>query len=149
MNTMANINHQVGIKAPPEKIYELLTTNSGLSQWWTIDVSGAGEVGSVIEFRFDGGGPDFEVAELVPNKIVRWQHSGEMPEAWMGTEILFRLRQEPDQTFVRFTHANWKAPTDFMAHCSTKWAVFLLSLKDAAETGKGKPFPDDIHIDHS
>ena len=35
-----------------------------------------------------------------------------------------------------------------MAHCSCKWAVFLLSLKDALETGKGRPFPDDIHIDH-
>jgi len=146
---MVNINHQVGIKAPPNKIYDLLTTNSGLSQWWTNDVSGAGEVGSVIEFRFNGGGPDFEVTELVPNNVVGWKHTGEMPEAWMGTEILFQLRQESDQIFVRFTHANWKQPTDFMAHCSTKWAVFLLSLKEAAETGKGMPFPNDIHIDHS
>ncbi|MEH6652229.1 MAG: SRPBCC domain-containing protein [Motiliproteus sp.] len=146
---MADINHQVGIEASPEKIYELLTTNSGLSQWWTNDVSGAGDVGSVIEFRFNGGGPDFTVTQLVPNKVVGWKHTGAMPEAWMGTEILFQLRQESDQTFVRFTHANWKEPTDFMAHCSTKWAVFLLSLKDALETGKGKPFPDDIQIDNA
>ena len=146
---MADINHQVGIKAPPEKIYELLTTNSGLSKWWTNDVSGAGDVGSVIEFRFNGGGPDFKVSQLVPNKVVVWKHTGSTPEAWMGTEIVFQLRQEGDQTFVRFTHANWKEPTNFMGHCSTKWAVFLLSLKDVLETGKGKPFPNDIHIDHS
>ena len=50
---MADINHQVGIKAPPEKIFELLSTDTGLSQWWTNDVSGAGEVGSVIAFRFE------------------------------------------------------------------------------------------------
>jgi uncharacterized protein YndB with AHSA1/START domain len=73
---MADINHQVGIKAPPEKIFELLSTDSGLSQWWTNDVSGAGEVGSVIAFRFGGGGPDFSVAELVPNRLVRWTHHG-------------------------------------------------------------------------
>jgi hypothetical protein len=106
-------------------------------------------VGSVIEFRFNGGGPDFAVTRLIPNKLVGWEHTGTMPEAWMGTEILFQLRQESDQTFVRFTHANWKQPTDFMAHCSTKWAVFLLSLKGVLETGKGKPFPDDVQIDHS
>jgi len=67
----------------------------------------------------------------------------------MGTEILFELRAEQAQTFVRFTHSNWKEASDFMAHCSTKWAVFLLSLKDAVENSKGKPFPNDIHIDHS
>jgi len=146
---MAEISHRVGIKASPEKIYEALTTNNGLAQWWTNDISGAGEVGSIIEFRFNGGGPDFAVSELVPNKIVRWKHSGDMPESWMGTEILFQLKSEGEQTFVRFTHSNWKEPTDFMAHCSTKWAVFLISLKDAVETNQGKPFPNDIQIDHS
>ncbi|WP_315983248.1 hypothetical protein [Aliamphritea spongicola] len=50
---------------------------------------------------------------------------------------------------VRFRHANWEEATDFMAHCTTKWAVFLLSLKALIETGTGQPFPDDIHIDHS
>jgi hypothetical protein len=67
----------------------------------------------------------------------------------VGTEILFQLETEQDQTFVRFTHSNWQETTDFMAHCSTKWAVFLLSLKNVLETGKGNPFPNDVQIDHS
>jgi uncharacterized protein YndB with AHSA1/START domain len=146
---MNEINHQVGIKAAPDAVYELLTTDRGLSQWWTHDASGAGEPGSVIRFRFNGSGPDFSVVELVPNQLVRWKHAGSMPQAWMGTDIQFKLRSEEGQTFVRFSHYNWKEPTDFMAHCSTKWAVFLLSLKDRAETGKGRPFPHDIQIDHS
>ena len=146
---MTDINHRVGIKASPEKIYEALTTDDGLAKWWTNDISGAGEVGSTIEFRFNGGGPDFTVTKLIPNKIVCWQHSGSMPESWIGTEISFQLEVEENQTFVRFTHSNWKETTDFMAHCNTKWAVFLLSLKDALETGKGKAFPNDVQIDHS
>jgi len=146
---MTNINHRVGIDASPENIYRALTTTDGLASWWTNDTSGAGSVGSIIEFRFNGGGPDFEVTELIPNKVVRWRHSGSMPEAWMGTEILFRLETEENQTFISFTHSNWKESTDFMAHCSTKWAVFLLSLKDVLEKGIGKPFPNDIPIDHS
>ena len=146
---MFNINHQVGIKASPQAVYRALTTNGGLSTWWTHDTSGADGVGSTIEFRFNGGGPDFTITELTPNKTVKWQHAGTMPEAWMGTKITFDLREEDGQTFVRFTHANWKEQSNFMGHCSTKWAVFLLSLKDALETGTGRAFPNDIPIDHS
>jgi len=146
---MFDINHQVGIKASPKKIYEALTTNEGLSKWWTNDTSGAGDIGSVIEFRFNGGGPDFQVSELILNETVKWKHSGSTPEAWVGTEITFNLRVDNEQTFVRFTHSNWKISSDFMAHCSTKWAVFLISLKSALETNVGQPFPNDIKIDHS
>ncbi len=146
---MADINHRVGIKASPEEIYAALTSDEGLAKWWTHDTSGAGAEGSLIEFRFTGMGPDFEVLELIPNKRVRWKHSGNMPDAWMGTEVLFELQTTEAQTFVKFTHSNWQEPTDFMAHCSTKWAVFMLSLKDSIETGKGKPFPNDVQIDHS
>jgi len=146
---MFEINHRVGIETSPEKIYEALTTDDGLTQWWTNDISGAGDVGSIIKFRFNGGGPDFAVTELIPNKTVRWKHSGTAPEPWIGTEILFQLQVDDNQTFVRFTHSNWKEYTDFMAHCSTKWAVFLISLKEALETNQGRPFPNDIQIDHS
>jgi len=146
---MFEINHQVGIKASPEKIYQALTTDDGLAEWWTNDCSGAGNVGSIIKFRFNGGGPDFSVTELVPNKTVRWKHTGSIPESWIGTEILFQLQTGDGQTFVRFTHSHWAESTDFLAHCSTKWAVFLLSLKDYLETNQGRPFPNDVQIDHS
>ena len=145
---MAEIIHRVGITGSASAVYEALTTDEGLSRWWTTDTSGAGAEGSIIQFRFGGGGPDFEVIELQTDLLVRWKHYGEMPDAWIGTEVSFLLQNEGSQTYVRFAHANWKESSDFMAHCSTKWAVFLLSLKDAIETGKGKPYPDDVHIDH-
>lgn len=146
---MAEINHRVGIAGTPEEVYLALTTDEGLAKWWTWDVTGAGDVGAVIKFRFHGQGPDFKVAELQPGALVRWQHHGDVPEAWRGTEISFRLASDGTQTFVRFSHANWQESSDFLAHCSTKWAVFLLSLKSVIETGRGHPFPDDVHIDHS
>ena len=33
-----------------------------------------------------------------------------------------------------------------MAHCSMKWATFLLSLRKLVETGQGAPAPDDLEI---
>jgi uncharacterized protein YndB with AHSA1/START domain len=144
---MAEIKHRIGINGSAKDIYHLLTTDAGLSKWWTTDTRGAGDVGSIIEFRFGGGGPDFEVIELIPEQQVRWRHSGEMPDDWVGSEILFELREDSKQTIVNFSHYNWGQSGEFLAHCSTKWAIFLISLKSGIESGKGQPFPDDLQID--
>lgn len=146
---MNQISHQIGLKASPEKIYQLLTTDVELCGWWTHQTDGAGGVGSIINFRFNETVVQFQVAELRENEKVVWKHYGLMPEGWMGTEVVFKLEEVENQTFVRFSHRHWKKSCQFMAHCNTKWAVFMLSLKDLAETGVGKPFPDDIQIDHS
>jgi uncharacterized protein YndB with AHSA1/START domain len=144
---MAEIRHRVGIRGSAAEIYALLTADSGLSRWWTTDTNGAGPVGSIIAFRFGGGGPDFTVIELVPNRLVRWRHTGDIPEDWKGSEVSFELDEEKKQTMVNFRHYNWARSDDFLAHCSTKWGIFMMSIKSCIETGKGQPWPDDVHID--
>lgn len=144
---MAEIRHRVGIRGSAAEIYRLLTTDSGLSKWWTRDTRGAGPTGSTIEFRFAGSGPDFTVIELVADRLVRWRHSGEVPADWKGTEICFELTEDDKQTIVNFSHYNWALSDTFLAHCCTKWGVFLMSLKSCVETGEGRPYPDDVHID--
>ncbi len=146
---MQEIIHRIGIACSPKEVFKALTTDDGLSRWWTTDTSGAGGVGAIIRFRFNGTGPDFEVIEQQQDTLVRWKHSGEMPGPWVGTKISFQLSKDEKQTYVLFIHSGWKEQTDFMGHCSTKWAIFLISLKEALETGTGKPFPNDIQIDHN
>ncbi len=88
-----------------------------------------------------------EVLKLDQDKQVHWRcKSG--PKEWIDTDITFNLAQEGDYTVVLFGHRNWREAVEFMAHCSTKWATFLMSLKEFAETGKGKPAPDDVKIDN-
>ncbi len=144
---MAEIKHRVGISGSAEEIYQLLTTDAGLSKWWTTDTHGAGGPGSIIAFRFGEGGPDFEVVELETNRKVVWRHHGEMPPAWIGSEISFLLEESEKQTMVNFKHYNWQQSDDFLAHCNTKWGVFMMSIKACIETGRGQPYPDDVHID--
>ncbi|MCG6889692.1 MAG: SRPBCC domain-containing protein [Gammaproteobacteria bacterium] len=144
---MAEIRHRVGISGSAAEIYQLLTTDAGLCKWWTTDTHGAGEPGSIISFRFGDGGPDFEVVELEPDRKVVWRHRGEMPPAWMGSEISFLLEATEKQTFVNFRHYNWQQSDDFLAHCCTKWGIFMMSIKSCIETGRGQPYPDDVHID--
>ena len=70
------------------------------------------------------------------------------PAEWIGTTIEFELRTEGAFTLVHFSHRGWKEPSDGLRHCSTKWAVFLLSLKSLLETGTGAPEPNDTKIDN-
>ena len=70
------------------------------------------------------------------------------PEEWIGTTVSWDLKLDGDYTVILFKHQGWQEPVEFMHHCSTKWGVFLLSLKSLLETGKGSPGPNDIKIDN-
>jgi hypothetical protein len=144
---MVDILHKIGIKSSSlDKAYKALTTLEGLSGWWTSNTQGESQAGGVIQFRFDAGGIDMKVLELHPNKRVLWQVVAG-PEEWIGTTVSWDLRQEGDWTIILFKHQGWKEPVEFMHHCTTKWAVFLLSLKSLLETGNGSPHPNDIKLD--
>jgi uncharacterized protein YndB with AHSA1/START domain len=144
---MVDILHKVGIKSSsPREAYKALTTVEGLSGWWTTNTQGESKFGGVLKFRFGAGGFDMRVLELDPDKRVLWQVI-DGPQEWMGTKVSFDLRQDGDWTIVFFKHQGWQEPVEFMHHCSTKWAVFLLSMKSLLETGKGGPWPNEIKLD--
>jgi uncharacterized protein YndB with AHSA1/START domain len=144
---MVDILHKVGIRSSsPEKVYEAVATIEGLSGWWTTNTQGASREGGTILFRFGNGGFDMKVLELQPGNLVLWQVT-DGPREWIGTKVGFDIRREGDWTLVLFRHQGWKEPVEFMHHCSTKWAVFLLSLKSLLETGKGSPWPNEIKLD--
>jgi uncharacterized protein YndB with AHSA1/START domain len=145
-----DILHRVGVKAPLDTVYKALSTRDGLAGWWTTDTRGDGALGGTIDFRFsaDGaeiGGFTMRVVELHARERVRWEVI-DGPAEWVGTHIVWDLKQQGDYTIVLFKHEGWREPVEFMHHCSTKWAVFLMSLKSLAETGRGQPSPGDVRI---
>ena len=140
---MVDIRHRIGATAAPEKLYAALTTRDGLAAWWTTDTTMDGDT---IQFRFgDTGGFDMKVLDQRPNERVEWAVI-DGPAEWVGTHISFDLKREGEYTIVLFKHEGWREPVEFMAHCSTKWATFLISLKQFAETGAGAPHPRDVRI---
>ena len=143
---MADIYHQVGVRTDIEKAYRALTTLDGLSGWWTKTTGDTVESGR-LNFHFKDIDIEMSIIQLKPVNKVAWQCTEKEGE-WKDTTITFDLEQAEDQVFVNFSHRSWAAQTSLCAHCSTKWAVFLLSLKDYLETGKGQPFPNDVHVNH-
>jgi uncharacterized protein YndB with AHSA1/START domain len=144
---MVDILHRVAIKAAPERVYDALTTTEGLAGWWARDTTGDGQPGGTLAFRFGPGGFDMAVKEAVPDERVLWEVV-DGPAEWIGTHVRWELRHEDDGwTGVMFHHEGWREPVDFMHHCSTKWATFLMSMKSLLETGTGAPDPDDVKVD--
>lgn len=150
---MAEIIHRVGIKAPISKVYAALSTVEGVAGWWTRETTGVSKPGGTVQVRFltpggkEIGSMGMEVKKLESNKQVHWRFiTG--PAEWIGTDVLFNLAQDGDDTIVLFSHQNWREANEFTAHCSMKWATFLLSLRHLIETGKGNPSPDDLKIDN-
>ena len=146
---MVDILHRIGITAPLDDVYTALTTVDGLAGWWTDDTVGDPDPGGVIRFRFAGApepaGFDMSVLEAVPGKLVLWEvvHG---PDEWVGTQVRFELGEQDGFAIVLFSHTGWHEPGEFMHHCSTKWATFLMSLKHLVETGTGEPAPHDVRI---
>lgn len=149
---MVNIIHRIGIKQSIEKVYQALTSLDGLAHWWTRDVQGNTSEGEKIDFSFYKktgdlmGSMTMQVQESVENAFVRWHCVGG-PDDWISTDVTFELSEQDDQTILIFGHRNWRESNEHMAHCSMKWAVFMLSLRAYVETGTGKPSPDDVKID--
>lgn len=147
---MAEIVHRVGIKTSPQDAFLALTTREGLAAWWTENTKGDGGHGGSLEFRFSAGGSDIggfdmKVLAVEPRKLVLWEVING-PKEWIGTTIRFELNESGGHTIVLFRHDRWSEVVEFTHHCSTKWAIYLMSLKSLLETGQGTPNPHDPHI---
>ena len=147
---MPDIRHRVGIAAPRHRVYEMVATRDGLAEFWTTHVEGDAAVGGKLSFFFGRAEPSavMEVTNLSPDDRVQWRCVDGPPE-WVGTTVTFDLKDSAGETALLFTHADWREPTEFMHHCSTKWATVLLSLRNGLEGGAFTAFPDDTRISSS
>jgi len=143
---MPDIRHRVVMSAPLEQVYGAIATKDGLSDWWTRDgVRWDSTEACPVEFYFDSPEPAavMDVTRLDPEGHVEWRCTAGADE-WIGTTLTFDLTRTDEGTVVMFAHADWREASEFMAHCSARWAYFLLSLKGLVETGTGTPFPGDL-----
>ena len=141
---MPNIIHRIGTgKATVKQMYETVSIVEGLANWWTKKVSGESKSGGILQFRFSKGGPDFEVIDLQPLKKVEWK-CVQGPKEWVDTHIEFNISKENEETVLLFKHGGWREEVEFMHHCSTQWAYFLIGLRKFLESGGGTPYGNNF-----
>jgi uncharacterized protein YndB with AHSA1/START domain len=143
---MTHITHRIGIAAPQQHVHRALATTDGVASWWTRDAAGDAAEGGKLLLYFGGREPRvvIEVVEVSADRVVWRCLDG--PAEWLDTTITFALDHHDDETVVAFTHDGWREAVPFQAHCSTKWAYFLLGLKAMLEGGDATPFPGDLQI---
>ncbi len=166
---MPGIHHELIIGASPEKVYSAVTSQQGLSAWWTPEASAKPELNSVARFPF---GPKYykemKIVELEPSELVRW-HCTAGADEWIGTNLSFRIQPvdkgsvansypeiqgqvEQHTNFEKgalliFHHDDWREYTPMFAECSYTWGQFLRGLKLFCETGVGLPWPNQHRTD--
>ena len=130
---MPSIRHSIPIDASPERIFPLLSSGRGFSQWWAADVTEDVPRG-VVSLGFFNRTTIYNLqpAQIVEPKQVEWAcQSG---EEWNGTKLIFSLEQQKKGgTLLRFSHADWRAETDYFVACTTTWGELMFRLKAAAE----------------
>lgn len=134
--------HQIRIKASEAAVFAALTDPKKLAQWWIPDTRGESKVGGTLEFWLGDNCQPMEVATLEPNKLVRWLAPKMGMDDWTGTEVKFRIYSKSDHTYIDFRHSGLRPDVELIPYYSMSWAVFLLSLKELLEKGKGFPFPN-------
>ena len=142
---MPDILHRVTIKSPsPGETYKALTTPEGLAGWWTTNTELGGDA---IHFRFgENENIDMKVLDQDPDRRVALA-SGRRPtgldrhQGRLGPSAGRRL----DGRLVQ-ARGLAASPCEFMHACTTKWGLFLMSLKSLVETGKGAPWPNDVKV---
>ena len=136
---MAEIHHEIKVKAAPDRIRAALSSREALQAWHGGMVSEA-EGGWRFAFR---DGPTFRWI-VVPDggdATVRWR-CVEGPGYSPGTDAVFTLVPQADgRTLVEFCHAGWPHTGGNFRKCNTHWAVLLHHLQRHAEgSGSGPAF---------
>ncbi len=143
---MAKVRHQIGVVGEIDKIYRAMHEPAGLNGWWATTTDGIPRVGEVLDLHFaDVVTLSFRIEDLKKNELIDLRCvSG--PGPWQDCSLKFSLRRADDQVWVGLEHENEAATEDDFLYFSTKWTCYLLSLRDLIETGKGRPYPNDVKI---
>ena len=87
-----------------------------------------------------------KVLEIDPGQRVLWEVTDGPPE-WIGTQVDWKLYQADEHAIVLFQHQGWREPVEFMHHCSTMSAIFLM-IMSAARNRPGCPGSRRREIDN-
>jgi uncharacterized protein YndB with AHSA1/START domain len=138
--TMADIVHHFPIQAPSRKVFDAVSTPSGLDSWWTKRCVGRPAEGAEYELWF---GPQYDWRAVVRKCTPPTEFIFEMIRAdddWRGTALRFQLREENGVTHVRFEHLGWPQANEHFRTSNFCWAMYLRLLKRYVERGEVVPY---------
>ena len=132
---MADLHHEIPINAPARDVWDAITTQQGLSGWWTQDsVVEPLRVGSVVELGFDKRALVLRLRldEATPLKRMVWYCTGGDDE-WKGTRLIWTILEQDGVTTLHLLHGYWRSHSSKYAKSNTIWGELMHRLKDYIE----------------
>jgi uncharacterized protein YndB with AHSA1/START domain len=143
---VADILHDLPIKAAVGRVFDAVSTPEGLDSWWTLRARGQPEVTAEYELFF---GPEYDWRATVTRCVPRAAFELEMVRAdadWVGTRVGFRLDDRNDRTWVQFYHAGWPAVNEHYRISCNCWALYLRILRRHLEFGESVPYERRLDV---
>ena len=133
----------ISIHAETEPIRTAITTQEGLSSFWTPTVSAEPTVGTEATFGFAGAPVPLRMRiDRIEDSAVEWTCMGEYP-FWEGTVVRWAFSPETEHggTNVLFTHTGFPEEQSLfdLGSVAHTWSTILDRLMELAETGSTKP----------
>jgi uncharacterized protein YndB with AHSA1/START domain len=139
--TLPPIRHCTYIEAPPQRVYEMLTTAAGWDAWFTQGAEVDAQLGGRIRFRWVRWGVDHttgedggRVLEAVPPRRLAFQWTpGDSP-----TTVAFELELRGRGTVLSVTetgHTGSQGDLQALVECAAGWGEALTLLKMYLEHG--------------
>ena len=140
---MADIKHQVGMKAPAEKVYKAITEEAGLKGWFSEHSTAEAKVDGKVNVSFFNNAMvfGFKVVELKEDNQVVWMVEGGPPD-WTDTKITWSLMEKDGQTMLEFVHSGFDSTEGGFGMFNYNWGWYITSMKFYLEKGEGMPHTD-------
>lgn len=141
--TPEELRHEVVIHAEPERVWDLVTTPSGLCEWMGVDAQVELEPGGAISWTHENGAVmRGRVVEVQPARrlVLRYGWEGDLlgvpPES---TTVELTLDRVAEGTSLVLWHRG--LPDANRSDHDAGWAHFLGQLAAAATTPRSRPHP--------
>jgi len=138
---MREIIHAVSVGAAPSPVYDALTTEAGLTGWWTKKAAVEPGEGGVIRFTFGGDfNPEMKQTRLERNRRIEWRCVGGHAN-WLDNTFSFALEARDGETLLMFRQDYARELSDEVyGTYNFNWGYYLNSLKSLCEKGAGTPY---------
>jgi uncharacterized protein YndB with AHSA1/START domain len=138
---MKTIIHTVHVHRPPPDVYRALTTEEGVTGWWTTEATVERGEGGLIRFTFVGDfHPHMIQTRLEMPKLVEWR-CVDGHDSWLDDTFTFTLRERNGETSLRFVQeCSQELDDDTYGTYNFNWGYYLNSLKKYCEDGEGTPY---------
>lgn len=137
-----DIEHELLIPAPIDRVWNCFATAEGLNAWWTNTASVNPAPGGEYTFGFDATHQWAGIVRLYQEPTaIDWEMTGTAPMAdWTGTHVGARLVAEGGSTRLHFYHRGWSGATQHMRISSFCWATYLRLLGRYCVLGEIVPY---------